>query len=1123
MYINMDDTNTHEIAEMLHKTIESFEHFLPAQAPIKDFVHHNTLHGFQHLEFELALKNANEINGANGFIDESRFREFYQQGRITENDLDLVLSDNDELDVNKVIYSSHSVQITVANIVKELLTHSFDPISVSQLNWQSEELDALSSFDNKVSENNKKQLLKLFQVQLSSGKNAILKEQINPAKIEAQAIDDLWKACLEVLDLERLIIHPEEMLDLNLEYIEQPGIDGDVTDAEQKELNRNIHPKMQKQALKELAQLLDQVGEKITLRGLLLKLTGKDILDDIQPIIVRYVSSFLDLGFSPLHLDRSKGFYKSWLSSAKHDLTWIFESLSNWHDTLDSLPENSIDAVIGELEQLGLKQKHWSSYLKRLVMEIPGWSGMFYWLHENPDYAELKDIPVEMMDYLAVRLVLERIFAQKLCNEQWQFDANLDMFRWYFRRKKSEFMVRDHFFNQQLPEYLSHEAQKLINFYHHSASEYDHWKELSDSIWSWLQSTQQTQTGKNKSLHSVFEHGWQLFKLSQYLGLPGYIVRLFSKQQIDEIFDLFNLLTKEKRGFIWLQAYEINYRESILNMLANNKGRGNWKERNSRPEVQAIFCMDDREESFRRHMEEINPQIETFGAAAHYNVFVDFKAVTDDELTRLCPVVAIPAHEIHEQPAANENINNRKLQYYYQLRKYWTNKILQNTRLGILRSAVTIAFSAPLSLLFLMGKVLLPQKSNDFLEKWFKDYEKPIETEVDTEAKEILDKPSPEQRQFGFSDTEQADRLETFLRNIGLTHTFSSIVVIFGHGSMSKNNPHIAAYDCGACSGRHSGPNARILAKFASRKEIRKIIAERGIIIPDDCLFVGAEHNTCDESIIWYDLEKSDEQFHSAINNFKKTIDTVCQLSAHERCRKLASAPKKPSLIKAFKHIVERGVDFSQARPELGHATNACAVIGRRYLTQGAFLDRRGFLISYNPFEDPDGTIIERLLLANGPVGAGISLEYYFSTVDNERYGSGSKITHNVSGLFGVMDGTTSDLRTGLPREMIEIHEAMRLQVIVESSTETLTKIYQRQPAIQELVGNGWLLLCSIDPISGELFVFSPKRGFEPWAGEIEQLPIVNKSQDWYDGYDCHLPPTLIQTANQSGNKVRYQ
>jgi len=156
------------------------------------------------------------------------------------------------------------------------------------------------------------------------------------------------------------------------------------------------------------------------------------------------------------------------------------------------------------------------------------------------------------------------------------------------------------------------------------------------------------------------------------------------------------------------------------------------------------------------------------------------------------------------------------------------------------------------------------------------------------------------------------------------------------------------------------------------------------------------------------------------------------------------------------------------------------------------------------------GSIIERLLLANGPVGAGISLEYYFSTINNDIYGSGSKITHNVSGLFGVMDGTNGDLRTGLPRQMIEIHEAMRLQVIVEASVELLTTIYLRQPPLQELVGNGWLLLCAMDPESGDIFEFKAGQGFVPWQGEVTQLPTVKKSTDWYDGLEHPLAPALI-------------
>jgi len=72
-------------------------------------------------------------------------------------------------------------------------------------------------------------------------------------------------------------------------------------------------------------------------------------------------------------------------------------------------------------------------------------------------------------------------------------------------------------------------------------------------------------------------------------------------------------------------------------------------------------------------------------------------------------------------------------------------------------------------------------------------------------------------------------------------------------------------------------------------------------------------------------------------------------------------------------------VDFTQVHPEWGHATNSSMIVSRRLLTQGLFLDRRTFLQSYDPTQDPDGTILERILTAVVPVAAGIGLEYYFS------------------------------------------------------------------------------------------------------------------------------------------------
>jgi uncharacterized protein YbcC (UPF0753/DUF2309 family) len=722
---------------------------------------------------------------------------------------------------------------------------------------------------------------------------------------------------------------------------------------------------------------------------------------------------------------------------------------------------------------------------------------MFLWRDQHPAY-EGEQQPFDMMDYLAVRLVMERLYAQRLSTHYWRIEPTLDMLRWYFRRNSSEFQVRYALYNQFLPEYLINRAHRLTSMTAESQLEQPsaEWQALAQLIWTWRISRSSGQV----DVQHAYTDGWRLFKLSQHLGLSGDDIHQAGREGALKLLSSLDGLDDEAASFIWLRAYERHYREQLFNAITVNHGRGAWQQRNERPEAQLVFCMDDREESFRRHLEEINPRIETFGAAAFFNLSINWRGLDDDKVTKLCPVVVTPSHEIQETANKESAQLLVKHKQRYQLRAEIENLLHHEIRRNLLTSTLGLMLSAPMAFLSLTAKILFPYNSGQTAVRLREIYDPAVPTTMITTAADDSGEASPEHPRLGYTTAEQVERVAAFLRTIGLTDGFASLIVITGHGSSSQNNPHRAAYDCG-----------RLFASLANRKVVRAGLKDLGIVIPEDSWFIGASHNTCDDEVELFDLDAVPTSLQGALDKLRTELAQTIERSAHERCRRLASAPNNPSLKSALQHVVGRSTDFSQARPELGHATNAAAFIGRRCNTQGAFFDRRVFLISYDPTADPEGKIAEAILLAAGPVGAGISLEYYFSTVNNDRYGCGSKITHNMTGFLGVMEGASSDLRTGLPRQMIEIHEAMRLQVIVEAKTEILTEIYKRQPPLQELIGKGWLLLSAKDPDSEEIQVFDPETGWTRWSGTLEDLPKVRQSSDWYAGHMEPLQPALIE------------
>jgi uncharacterized protein YbcC (UPF0753/DUF2309 family) len=278
---------------------------------------------------------------------------------------------------------------------------------------------------------------------------------------------------------------------------------------------------------------------------------------------------------------------------------------------------------------------------------------------------------------------------------------------------------------------------------------------------------------------------------------------------------------------------------------------------------------------------------------------------------------------------------------------------------------------------------------------------------------------------------------------------------------------------------------------MANHEKVRLILREKGIHIPPTTQFVGSLHDTTRDEMQFFDEDSLFELNKYIHGRNKETFTKALDANAKERSRRFVSINTHQSPEKVHEEIRIRSVSLFEPRPELNHATNALCVVGSRDLTKDLFLDRRSFLNSYDYRIDPDGKHLYNILKAVAPVCGGINLEYYFSRVDNQKLGAGTKLPHNVMGLFGVANGIDGDLRPGLPSQMIEVHDPIRLLVIVEHQTVVVMKAIQFAPETYEWFKNEWVHLVVVHPITKALSYFKNEE-FIPYQTIQNSLPKVN-------------------------------
>jgi len=523
---------------------------------------------------------------------------------------------------------------------------------------------------------------------------------------------------------------------------------------------------------------------------------------------------------------------------------------------------------------------------------------------------------------------------------------------------------------------------------------------------------------------------------------------------------------------IWQEAMEWTYYEQVLSGIRLKKSEAEHLN-TTKKSFQALLCIDDRECSFRRYIEQLDQYAETFGTPGFFGVEFYFQPSGAKNKTKLCPAPVTPTFLIREKASKTQP---EKDIFHHKHANTLVRGWLVSQALG---------FWAALKL---VGAVLKPSENamNTNAEKHMHDDSELTVFNSDNETANDL--------QIGFSISQATDRMEALLKSIGLNNHFADIVYIIGHGASSANNPHYSAYDCGACCGRPGSVNARVAAQMLNNKEVRNELSKRGIVIPEQTQFVGALHDTTRDAIYYYDIHLLNEKNKIQHSNNNQIFNKALDLNARERSRRLESINSNRSAKKIHQDIIKRSVSLFEPRPELNHATNTLCIVGRRNVSDHLFLDRRSFMNSYDYHIDPDGKYLFGILKAVAPVCGGINLEYFFSRVDKQKLGAGSKLPHNVMGLIGVANGYDGDLRPGLPIQMTEMHDPLRLLVIVEHFPDVVLKTIQSNDATYEWFKNEWINLVTIHPETNEQFIFKNEL-FQP-IGELSCYPQYTKNID---------------------------
>jgi uncharacterized protein YbcC (UPF0753/DUF2309 family) len=1005
--------------------------------PMRTFVHHNPLHNLEYLPFDTAVQMGRDLLGGNGYLSNDLYRKAFRSGRIRP----------------------HQVDRALERVARDPGTVAIGNLKVSR-------------FD-------------VLRAHLVHGLAAPHPDVIGP----------------------QLALRPDRsLMEALANHLAMTAGSGPSGTLPSNPPEVALFP-----------------GGPATLSALVDRTVKTGIAEKIDFEMVKWCEAFLDEDHATwLMPDREKGFYRTWKTLAGQE--WSPLGIPKSRETIARLPDAPDDALLEHLFLLGIPAALQQEYLIRHLAALPGWAGFIKWRADQDDYPFQQAYPADLLQYLAVRLWYERELVQAVCRRHLGIPGTYEA-------------IRTH------PKILAGVTELA--------------------------------PGNDAARR---REAWSLVHLAEALEIEPDALLDTPAADLRTLVGWIASYPESEHGPVWLEAYEAGYREQLVGDLRNalSASKGSGEEGSMvRPQGQAVFCIDVRSESFRRHLERVG-DYETLGFAGFFSVFVKYRELESHHETDQFPVIMKAKNVVREVPRSYHGELLSRHQTGSKL-LHAGHELLHDLKENVVTPYVAVESLGWFYGLPLIGKTVFPEAFRAWIARLRSLFVPPVATALTVDKlsrEEVTEMLAAEQRsvirralqdgfgdrdlnlslvrleflrkralgeiapeeahkrsrsaaltieeedlfveelrgkhritpgwafarmeritQIGFTLEEQIFTVETALRMMGLTRNFARLVLFCGHGSTSDNNPFEAALDCGACGGNRGKPNARILATMANKPNVREQLARNGISIPPDTFFIAGEHDTTTDEVRLYDLEDLPHTHNKDLIRLTADLRRAGSRNTRERCTRFPEIEEPLNRIRAGREVKRRSADWSQNRPEWGLSGNASFLIGRRDLIRRVDLEGRAFLHSYDYREDTSGRLLEIIMTGPQVVGEWISMEHYFSTVDNEVYGAGSKIYHNVVGRFGIMSGPQSDLRTGLARQTVmsgerPYHEPMRLLTVIEAPLERITQIIGRHNVLEHFYDNEWVRLMALDPVDRSFHAYVPKQGWVLYDREDAPKPF---------------------------------